>query len=264
MGRSSTPPAPDYTGAAQATSQGNYQNAVRIGALNRVNQQGPTGSTTWETRPGASTSNPQPGDITQVTSLSEGQQRLLDAGEAGSLQATNAAGDMFGQLDSAPGAQQRLADTLYQRGTRFSDRRFGADEAALRTRLLNSGLAEGSEAYKASLTDFNERKDEFYGDAQDRAVLGAESQFQTNQNNAVNRIASLLQAGRGSLVMPGMGGGLAGGGGGGMPMVAGADMTGAATSQYGAALDASNAQNAERSGNRQAIAGIASAALIAY
>jgi len=44
MGKQSPPPAPDYTGAAQATAAGNLEAAKYATAANRVNQYGPSGS----------------------------------------------------------------------------------------------------------------------------------------------------------------------------------------------------------------------------
>ena len=51
MGKQSPPPAPDYTGAAQATAQGNAQAARIAAAANRVNQVGPNGSLTYTKAP---------------------------------------------------------------------------------------------------------------------------------------------------------------------------------------------------------------------
>lgn len=43
----STPPAPDYVGAANATSQGSLQSTIANALLNRANQNTPYGSQTW-------------------------------------------------------------------------------------------------------------------------------------------------------------------------------------------------------------------------
>ena len=50
MGKSSAPPAPDYTGAAQATAAGNLEAARATAAANRVNQYTPYGSLEYSTR----------------------------------------------------------------------------------------------------------------------------------------------------------------------------------------------------------------------
>jgi hypothetical protein len=52
MSKGSAPPAPDYTGAAQATAQGNLQNLQAQTAANRPDQYTPWGSSTWTQTPG--------------------------------------------------------------------------------------------------------------------------------------------------------------------------------------------------------------------
>jgi len=51
MSKGSAPPAPDYTGAAQATAQGNLQNLNQQTWANRPNQYTPWGSSTWTSTP---------------------------------------------------------------------------------------------------------------------------------------------------------------------------------------------------------------------
>ena len=51
MGKASTPAAPDYTAAAQATAQGNLQNAQLATQANRPNMDTPWGSSTWTQTP---------------------------------------------------------------------------------------------------------------------------------------------------------------------------------------------------------------------
>lgn len=79
MGKSDPPPAPDPVTTANAQATANRGTAEFNTALNRANQVGPGGSSTWSTRPGADPNNPQAGDYTQTVSLSPDQQRLYDS-----------------------------------------------------------------------------------------------------------------------------------------------------------------------------------------
>ena len=70
----SPPPAPDYTGAAQATAAGNLQAAQAATKANRVNQYSPYGSSTY-TQADPNDPNSQ---WSQQISLSDTGQKLLD------------------------------------------------------------------------------------------------------------------------------------------------------------------------------------------
>lgn len=78
MGKSNTPPPPDYAAAAVAQGQENRDTARFNAGANRVNQVTPQGSSTWTIRPGADLDNPQPGDYVQTTTLSPEQQAIYE------------------------------------------------------------------------------------------------------------------------------------------------------------------------------------------
>ncbi|HYC01617.1 MAG TPA: tail fiber domain-containing protein [Candidatus Limnocylindrales bacterium] len=75
-----------------------------------------------------------------------------------------------GQEDFS-GERQRVEDALYGRSARRLDDQFGRREEAERSRLLASGLIEGTEAYERQMRDLNEARTDAYGDLRDRAVL---------------------------------------------------------------------------------------------
>ena len=226
MGKdTSTPPPPDYTKAAIATSN-----------LGKYNEQGPTGGVTWKLRPGADPKNPQPGDYIRTTSLSGGEQSLYNKDVASRLLASGLIGGQARQL-GAPDSSL-LRDALYKRATQYYDRNFDRQAGDLRSQLLNSGLAEGSEAYKRSMDEFNQRRDTAYSGAADTATIGAEQQYQSNQNNAVARLAQLLAASRGQTPTS-------------QNVAAGPDLLGAANQQYQGQIAAQNASNAAQAQQMQ-------------
>lgn len=208
QGSPNAPDAPDtaampsrttYTNAAQQTADSNAANAQTTARANRWDEIGPTGNVTWSLRPGADPANTTEADYVRTTSLAPGQQQLLDNSTGLSNDLSGWARGAIADLQPDEAQRQRLTDSLYKRATQFYDRRFDRDQAGLENKLLNSGLARGSEAWNNELTTFGENKGTAYADATDRAVLGAESQLQANQNGAMQRLTSGLAGIRGGM-----------------------------------------------------------------
>jgi hypothetical protein len=271
MGRKSKPPPPpaapttqQASGAAEQTAQGNFANALAALGANRWNEQGPDGSVSWSLRQGVDPAKAQPGDYIRSTTLSPEQEALRQQSAGLSSQFGGWAEDALGAFGPDDEARSRLTDSLYRRNTQYFDRRFGVSQNALESKLANSGLARGSEAWNNELARFNEDKNQAYADATDRAVIGGEQQSQANQQNSFNRILSAMTAMRG-----GMTAGPQSANTGAMANVPGADYLGAMNgnynqqlSQYNAQLGATNAQNASRMAPWNALAGLGSSALL--
>ena len=205
MGKSDPPPAPDYKSAAIATSNSN-----------RFDEVSPFGQVSWNLREGSDPNNPQPGDYIRSTTLAPGQQALFDQSTA------------LGQrLLADYGDGQGASDAAYRRATRYYNTNFGQEHDALRTQLLNAGLAEGSQAYQNAMGQFDQRRDSAYADAADRAVATGEQ----SQNSAIARLAQVLAMTRGAMPASGNTAG-------------GPDLLSAMNSQYQAQLGATNASNA--------------------
>lgn len=234
MGKSDPPAAPDYKG--QAVIQANS------GKYNEIT---PYGSINWTTRPGADPENLQPGDYSRTTVLSPIQQQLYDTNVATQLRAGLAGQQMLGDL----GNGQAASDAAYRKSTRYYDTNFGRDESALRTQLINSGLTEGTEAYKNAMDQFNQRKDSAYADAADRAVASGDQQ----QNSAVARLANILALSRGQSPTSGN----ASGG-------AATDLLNAANNQYQAQLGQVNAENANAASTTSTVGSLVAMAAMYY
>jgi hypothetical protein len=217
--KASTPATPDYKGAAIATAN-----------ANKYNTSGPYGTGTWSMRPGADPNNPQAGDWTQTTQLSQEQQQLYDLNASNKLAAGGALTGMVGDL----GSRQQIADALYGKATQYMGQAFGDQENALMSRLQNQGLVEGSDAYERAMRNFMQTRGQAYEGAASSAVINAD----TASNNAVSRIAQLLAATKETVPT---GAGVGGG----------ADLLGALQAQYGADLNRSNAKNAQKDSDMQ-------------
>lgn len=222
MGKSAdTPETPDYKGAAIATANSN-----------KFDTANPYGTGTWTLKPGADPNNPQAGDWTQTSTLSEGQQSLYDQSTTNKLAAALAGQQMVGDL----GDRSSIADALYKRSTQYMDQNFGDQQAGLENQLQNQGLVQGSEAYDKALRNFRQTRGQAYEGAASSAVINADAA----QNNAVSRIAQLLAATKETApASAGVGGG--------------ADISGAMGQQYNADLSTANAKNASAQSEQQGL-----------
>lgn len=173
------PAAPDYIGAAREQGTQNLE-AIRTGAnLNRVNQTNPYGSTTYTNNGGDQWS--------QNTTLSPEQQKILDAQEKNQIDLGGIANQRLQQVNAQDpltpydpgdfGAQRnQVTDAQYKARTQYLDPQFAQGEEALRSRLLNSGIREGSEAYNNEMGNFDRQKQAAYSDASNQAVLSGGSE----------------------------------------------------------------------------------------
>ena len=150
----SPPPAPDYTGAAQATAAGNLDAARAAAASNRVNQVTPYGNLNYAVTGSDPYGNPT---WTATTNLSDIGQQLLNNQNNASLglgKTINAAlgrtQDVMGQ-----GFNPNLPQIGINAGQNYQDAamqrlqpQIAQSREALNTQLANSGIPVGSEAWR--------------------------------------------------------------------------------------------------------------------
>ena len=190
----SAPPAPDYTGAAQATAQGNKEAAMAAQAGNMINQYTPYGSVTYAQR-GESQGTPL---WEQVVTLSPEQQKAYekDVQMNAGLQDVGIKGVGYVQsaLDKplsfsgmqevqAPGEiQQQASDAAYQNAMRYAEPQMQRQQAGLETQLANQGITRGSEAWNAAMADQNAKNQQIYEQARNAAytagLTGAAQSYQ--------------------------------------------------------------------------------------
>ena len=192
-GKGSSPPAPDYAGAAQATAAGNLEAARAAAAANRVNTYTPYGS--WQyshtgTDPDNGWSVTQtlsPAEqekLNQTNNLSTG---LLNISSKG-LGYVDDALSTGGKLDEAKLAQspiqgQSVQDAIMSRLAPQIDR----DRESLRTRLANQGLMEGSEAYKNAMLTQGQKENDLYTSA---ALQGIQTGLTARQQGIQEQYAA--------------------------------------------------------------------------
>jgi hypothetical protein len=214
MGKSSPPPPPDPGIVAAAQGGENRDTAAFNSAINRVNQVGPNGSTTWTIRPGADPKNPQPGDYIQTTSYSPQQQALYDAqsrigqnlagvaesglNRVGAGMATPFSTEGLAQYGELRGVSDTSRLPQLAGGGSYADQTKAVQDAMYarlkpgldtsrreaENRLLNSGIEKGTQAWNDAQQNLSRGET----DAQMQSIL-AGSQEQS-------RLAGLDQASR--------------------------------------------------------------------
>lgn len=121
------------------------------------------------------------------------EKQLLDLGgqQIGRIQESVATPYSYAGLGDAPAAESIAEQQLRAEEALMSrlNPQFGRDEEAMRTRLINQGIAQGSEAYNREMDTFNQMKN----DARVQAILGGQQYGTTAQNQALQRRNQAIQ-----------------------------------------------------------------------
>lgn len=154
MGKKKAPPPPDYASIALAQGKENKDTAMFNSNINRVNQVGPNGSSTWSLRAGVDPRYVQPGDYTQTTTLSEAGQNLQNSQDriSQNLAGVAEAGlDRVGNVMANPFDTSGLNSMQTNLQTTGANLRTGVDGGPLDNTLDRTGLPElpGSGGYGA-------------------------------------------------------------------------------------------------------------------
>lgn len=214
------PAAPDPVATASAQTAGNKETAYWNAMLNNVNQTTPYGSLTY-TQSGNGTYDPnKPPQFSSSIQLSPEQQKIYDTQTGQQQQLLDMGGQQmnrinqavstpfsYGGLPSAPTSadvnalSQKGQDAIMSR----LDPQFAHDEEALRTRLINQGIGQGSEAYNTEFDHFNQAKNDArtqailqgqnYGSAEQAQQLGLRNQaiqeYTAQRNAPLNEYTAL-------------------------------------------------------------------------
>jgi hypothetical protein len=188
----STPQPPNPWQTAQAQTQMNTTSAQNQNYLNNTDQITPYGSTNYTYRPG-------PGGVNQATAtttLSPQMQALADSnirnsqGNSnleGQLQ-TNAAATIAKPLDLSWGATEANLDRLNQNTL---DPQWKAATDQNTQSLYDRGLTPGSQAYDASMRDFNNSKSQAYDNMYLQGHNTAVNDITSQYNSPINSLSAL-------------------------------------------------------------------------
>jgi hypothetical protein len=88
---------------------------------------------------------------------------------------------------------QQVQDALYHQATANLDPQWQQQQESERSRLLNSGAVEGSEAYNNAMNQFGRQRQAAYGDARDRSIAAGVGAASTMSGDALASRGQMLQ-----------------------------------------------------------------------
>lgn len=196
------PAAPDPVATARAQGDMNQNTAVSQQLLNMTNQVGPDGSLTYSQTgtnsftgaDGRTYSIPQ---FTATTSLSPTGQRIFDIGNATKENLATIGRDASSRIGGILGTNVNLnndavENRLLDLGTRRLAPIWARDDEALRTRLVNAGIKEGSDAWNSEMGRLGQNKN----DALNQLLLSGRQQsineILTERQTPINEIIALM------------------------------------------------------------------------
>ena len=256
MGKSSAPPAPDYTAAANATAAGNLEAARATAAANRTNQVTPYGNLTYTANPGT---DPYGNTLyTATQTLSPEQQATLNQQNqlnTGLMTTANKGLNYANDVLSQPGVDtSKLPSTGINPGQSYQDAimsrlspQMARENEMSDAQLANQGIASGTEAYNNAKNLLKQGQNDRLTSA---TVQGMNTGLSANQQafnqqaynqmqpiNVINALRTGSQVTNPSYAATPN-----------QPYTAGPDILGATNAQYTNQLNATNAANAQ-SGN---------------
>ena len=267
----SPPPAPDYAGAARATSAGSVQASIANNLMARPNVNTPLGSQTWnqtgtQTIPGAE-GNPAvdvPMYEQNITMSPEGQ-GLYDQQMALSQGLLGLGNTSLGQTQQSLGqpqdfgSVQDIADQSYGMQTARLDPQWQQNESMQKTALANQGLVPGGEAYDNAMRTFSQGKNDAYNQARLSSIATMPQTYQLSAAQRMQPLTELNAIRTGAQPQ--------------MPQfqptqyamgAQGPNMIQAAQQQYGGAMDAYNARIGQQNAMTGGLFGLAGAGISAY
>lgn len=167
----SPPPAPDYTGAAQATAAGNLEATRAATAANRINQYTPYGSQTYS-QPDPSKPDQWRSDLTLAPQAQQTLDSQLNISKnLGSLTEQQLAG--VNQQYSQPmdlSSVQKVSDQAYADQTARLDPQWDQRKKQFDQQMANQGITAGGEAYDNASRDFGQQRNDAYTQARQAAI----------------------------------------------------------------------------------------------
>ena len=264
------PAAPDYSGAAQATAQGNLDAARAATAANRVNQYTPYGSLEYSISGQDPYGNPT---WSATQKFSPEQQRLLDIQNElsyGVGQLGTKGLEYVGQQLENPFDVSQLPSLGINPSETYSDaimRRLAPQmeqsRGKLEQQLANQGIGIGTEAYDRAMRNFDQKQNDLMLGAQTQGLqAGLQARQQQlgelayRRNEPLNVLSALRtgsQVTAPSYVNSSQ-----------QATTAGPDLLGAAGMQYNAAMGDFNAQQAAQANFNQGLMGLGGAGIMKY
>jgi hypothetical protein len=196
------PAAPDPKAVAAAQTGMNVDTAIAQQLINMTGQNTPEGSLSYD-QSGFTSFTGSDGKTYQIPKFtanqtySPGQQELYDIGMGTQKNLAQMGQDQsakIAQLLSTP-LDINNEDTearLYELGSKRLDPQFARDEEALRTRLVNQGVREGSDAWNNAMKNFDYSRNDARNDLLLRGRGQAVQEQLTERNQPLNEVTALM------------------------------------------------------------------------
>lgn len=196
------PPAPDPVATAQAQAGLNQSTAVTQQLLNMTDQINPWGTTSYQQNGQTSFTDSNGKTVfvprfTQTTTFTPEQQAIFDASQGAQTNLANIAQEQSGRVQETLSnpfefTNQDAADWAFDLGQSRIAPQQQQQEAALRDRLINSGIRPGTQAWDSEM----DRLTQGFNDQNNQLALTGRSQaFAENlatRNQSLNELSALL------------------------------------------------------------------------
>lgn len=203
MGKGSAPTPPDPKETAAASTSTNVGTAISNAFLGNVNQVTPDGTLTYDQTDTYKWHDPYTGktyDIPRFTAtqtLSAAQQAIKDQTNGAQLNLAGLANQQSGFLQDYMTKpfeynNQDVENWAYDLGSQRLDPRFAKQEEAERSRLLNSGIREGSDAWNSAMNGLGQNKNDAYNQLMLNGRSQAMQEALATRNQPINEITALL------------------------------------------------------------------------
>lgn len=203
MSKPSAPKPPDPNKVASAQTATNIGTAVANTAAGQVNQVTPEGSLTYNQRGTYEYQDPVSDRVhtiplyTAETKLSPENEKIFalnkSAEQGLARTAAGQANFLAGYLDKPANFDtSAIEGRLFDLGKRKLDPMFEERGDALRSRLVNQGIREGSRAWNSEMRNFDTSRDEAYNNLLLQGRGQAFQEIAASRNQPINEITALL------------------------------------------------------------------------
>lgn len=262
MGKSSkTPDAPDLLGLEKLQAADQLNLARYNTGANRINQFTPFGSMVYSHGSGADKDK-----WTSTVKLDPAQQKILNQQNALTTTLGTQAGKVLAKpfdLNGLPARQINAGQTAQDALLSRLEPQFARDEESLRSRLVNQGIAPGSNAERGQIDQFNQGRTDArlqaalqgmdIGERERAAAFGENSYLRNEPLNMLSVLKSGGQVGMPNFSQPGQ-----------QQLTNAADLTGAAQGNYTNQLGNYNAKQAQSNSTTQGLLTVAGIAAMAF
>lgn len=190
-GKKTAPPPPDYMGLAREQAGAQQSLLSQQTAANRPNQNTPYANSVWTQGPD--------GQWSQQLSFNGALGKSVSGLQDQAAQAMGAPLDFssLGTLGNGDSAREQAISSAYNQATSRLNPQWNAREEALRTRLQNQGLQEGSEAWDKAMSTLGQERNDAYGSAMASAIgqgtAAGDSVFRNNLASREQALSELLR-----------------------------------------------------------------------